>query len=426
MAWLERVIADVGNDPLAHQLAKLDPQIRSIADAVQCLEAVRQDPQPLKQHVRRLKDRRAQVQKDLDKKLATFKNELLERKRRGLPPDLQVAYAVSEGKVVDESVQIRGEPDNRGAVVKRAVPRFLAGENPRAFPTQASGRLELAEWLTRHDNPLTARVMVNRIWQHHFGTGIVATPSNFGLRGEPPTHPELLDWLASRFVESGWSIKAMHRLILLSKTYQLASDFDAEGNREDPANRYYWRQNRRRLDAESIRDAMLALGGHLELERPGPHPFPPITQWGWTQHSPFKAVYPSNHRSVFLMTQRLQRHPYLALFDGPDTNNSTDVRTNATVPLQALYLMNNPFVRQQAEGFAKRVLSASSDDGERTRLAIALAWGRSPKEGEVDACLAYVHGFARELTGVSDQNEQVAWSSLTKVMLSSNEFLYVD
>ncbi len=187
----------------------------------------------------------------------------------------------------------------------------------RLIKTGTSGRLELAQWITRADHPLTARVIANRVWQHHFGRGIVPTPSNFGVRGEPPSHPELLDWLAARLIASGWSIKDLHRQILLTRTYRLASEFDGRNVGIDPGNRWLWRFDRRRLDAESIRDAMLAVSGELDCCRSAAHPFPPIEDWHWTQHGAFKAVYPSNNRSVFLMTQRLVKHPFLAIFDGP-------------------------------------------------------------------------------------------------------------
>src|SRR5262249_17227224 len=156
-------------------------------------------------------------------------------------------------------------------------------------------------------------------------------------------------------------IKALHRLILLSKTYQLSSADDEADMAQDPGNRWYWRADRRRLDAEAIRDTLLAVSGKLDLTRPGPHPFPPIDRGGGAQHNPVQEVYPTNHRSVYLMTQRFQRHPFLALFDGPDTNPSTEQRTASTVPLQALFLTNAPFVTEQAEGFARRLLAASGD-----------------------------------------------------------------
>jgi hypothetical protein len=287
----------------------------------------------------------------------------------------------------------------------------------------------LARWLTRPEHPLTARVMVNRLWQHHFGRGLVTTPSNFGLRGEPPTHPELLDWLAARFVASGWSIKAIQREIVLSRTYRLASSADEANGTKDPANRWYWRYDRRRLDAEAIRDALLTVSGKLDRRRPGPHPFPPITAWGWTQHNPFQAVYPSNQRSVYLMTQRIQRHPFLALFDGPDTNTTTARRGSSTVPLQALFLMNNPFLAEQAEGFARRLIAATPDARQRVELAHELAWSRPAREVEKERGVRYVVEYKKELgtLGVGgDRQEVEAWASFARVMLSANEFVYLD
>jgi hypothetical protein len=271
--------------------------------------------------------------------------------------------------------------------------------------------------------------MVNRIWQHHFGRGLVASASNFGLRGDEPTHPELLDWLAARFVAGNWSIKAMHRLIVTSRTYQLCSRFDRECATKDPANRLLWRFERRRLDAEALRDALLAVSGKLDPARPGAPPFPAIDQWHWTQHNAFKEVYGSNSRTVYLMTQRLQRHPYLALFDGPDTNTSTDARTRATVPLQALYLMNNPFVGECSKALAGRLIAASGDPDTRIKLATALAWNRPPTSEEIERQSAYVERYARELARAGAPQESIereAWASLARVVLTANEFLYVD
>ncbi len=194
-----------------------------------------------------------------------------------------VAYAVTEGKPVDARIQKGGSPYRKGDVVKRRFPEFLNNGPQSEIAGDRSGRLELAQWLTDAQNPLTARVMVNRIWQFHFGKPIVATPSNFGLQGSSPTHPELLDWLATRLIQSGWSIKAMHRLIMSSETYQRATVHDGNNAAIDSGNDYYWRFDRRRLDAESIRDSMLLLGGNLDLDRPGPHPFPSKDKWKWTR-----------------------------------------------------------------------------------------------------------------------------------------------
>ena len=352
-------------------------------------------------------------------------------RRPSLPADVPGCYGVSEGKPLDVPLQKRGDPDSPGPVVPRGVPRFpfLAAAAPHPVAPEQSGRLELADWLVHPEHPLTARVMVNRVWQHHFGRGIVATPSNFGIRGEPPTHPELLDWLAAKFVSGNWSIKRLHREILRSETYQLSTDNDSASAERDPANKWLWRFPRRRLDAESIRDAMLAVSGHLERSRPGPHPFPAIDAWQWTQHNPFKAVYPTRHRSVYLMTQRLVRHPFMAIFDGPDTNVSADARPSSTVPLQALYLRNNPFVQEQATGFAGRLIAASAVYPSRIRQAFELAWGRPPAPDEIDRSLRYLSDCRNALAAsriAESAIEREIWASLSKVMLTSNEFLYID
>ncbi|HLW79193.1 MAG TPA: PSD1 and planctomycete cytochrome C domain-containing protein [Terriglobia bacterium] len=245
--------------------------------------------------------------------------------RAGMPI-LETAYAVAEGTPHDASILLRGDPEKRGDVVSRHFLEILGGER---MPSGAkdSGRLELADWIADPKNPLTARVMANRIWEYHFGKGIVATPSDFGKRGKAPTHPELLDYLAARFIASGWSIKAMHRLIMLSRVYQLSSDGPPPNLQADPGNDLYSRFNRQRLDAESIRDAMLKVSGDLDPTVGTAHPFPPPAEWNWTQHKPFAAVYETNQRSVYLMVQRSQRHPYLSLFDGADP---TSARPSAT------------------------------------------------------------------------------------------------
>jgi hypothetical protein len=364
-----------------------------------------------------------------DKKhVGELRTELRRLGRPGLPPDLPGAYAVQDGTPTDVTVQLRGEPDATGPVVRRDAPKFLrTAELP--LPEKGSGRLALARWIASPDNPLTARVMANRVWQFHFGRGLVATPSNFGTRGEPPTHPELLDYLADRLVRSGWSMKALHRDIVLSKTYRLASTPDPANSSKDPANRWYWRHDRLRLDAEETRDALLAVAGRLDLHRPGPHPFPPPEKWTWTQHNAFKEVYSSSHRSVYVMTQRLQRHPFLGLFDAPDTNTSTDQRTSSTVPPQALFLMNNAFVAEQAKAFARRVTAEAPDPGRWVDRAARLAWGRpaTPAEREragryLDSCRACL----AEAGVPAESRDLEARASYARVLLCSNEFVYLD
>ncbi|GAA5506348.1 PSD1 and planctomycete cytochrome C domain-containing protein [Novipirellula caenicola] len=343
-------------------------------------------------------------------------------------PAYAVAYGVSEGTPTNTRIQQRGEPERLGDEVPRRFLKVLGGD---ALPPDASGsgRLELANWLTRPSNPLTARVFVNRVWQWHFGQGLVTTPSDFGARGERPSHPELLDWLTSEFIESGWSIKSLHRQIMNSRTYMLASDDHAKNFTADPNNRWLWRYSRRPLDAESIRDAMLAISGQLDRTVPQSHPFPPVDHWAFTIHRPFHAVYESNHRSIYLMVQRNRRHPFLAMFDAADPNTSVAKRLPTTTPTQSLFLMNSAFVHEQSEAFAKRLIATPGDDASRIRLAYESVLGREATDAEVNETLSFLDIYHRKLATADSSepaNSIVAWAAFARVLLSSNEFLYVD
>ncbi|MDP6444811.1 MAG: PSD1 and planctomycete cytochrome C domain-containing protein [Pirellulaceae bacterium] len=365
-------------------------------------------------------ERLAQVEVELEAEQAR-------RKSLAGTPAYEVAYGVSESTPVNSRIQVRGEPQQLGDEVARRNLEVFGGD---ALPKESStsGRLELANWLTRPSNPLTDRVFVNRVWQWHFGRGLVNTPSSFGSRGEPPTHPELLDWLASQFRAADYSVKSLHRAIMLSRTYQLASDDHAGNLRIDPENRRLWRYSRRPLDAESIRDAMLAVSGNLDRSAPPPHPFPPVDTWGFTIHRPFHAVYDSNHRSVYLMVQRNRRHPYLALFDGADPNQSVASRQPTTTPTQALFLMNSPFVHEQANGFARRMTAAPGDREEKIRFAFETAHGRAPPAADLEAAVRFFAGYRERLGTTTDAaaRENAAWAALARVLLTSNAFLYVD
>jgi hypothetical protein len=256
----------------------------------------------------------------------------------------------------------------------------------------------------------------------------VATPSDFGSRGVPPTHPELLDWLSAKFIASGWSVKSLHRLIMTSKTYQLASSDNKSNLAVDPGNHFHWRYSRRPLDAESIRDAMLAVSGVLDRTVPQAHPFPPVNTWGFTIHNPFHAVYDSNHRSVYLMVQRNRRHPYLALFDAADPNQSVANRQPTTTPTQALFLVNSPFIHEQAKNFAKRIAAESGDDRARILWAFETACGQIPEKGVVEDVVTFVAEYRKKLAGKNSNRDQdlAAWSALARVLLTSNAFLFVD
>jgi len=335
----------------------------------------------------------------LDNGVRTIWNDLKGNERAA---GLERAYAMREATAADAAIQAGGDPFDPGKVVPRGVPSRLAWGGQLKIPEGQSGRLQLARWLSSPENRLTPRVAINYIWQFHFGKGIVTTPDDFGIEGEPPTHPGLLDWLARQLVDHQWSVKHVHRLILSSKTWRLAAMNRDDSFATDPANRWYWRRDRRRRDAESIRDGMLQVAGTLERSRPGVHPFPPEANWQFSQHGPFKGVYESKHRSVYLMTQRLQRHPFLTLFDGPDTSRSTVKRKSTAKALQGLYLRNSSFVQEQSQVLARRLISGEPDRRKRVQRAIRRAWLREPHDGEVDACLAYVDDYATRWKQAAD------------------------
>jgi hypothetical protein len=345
---------------------------------------------------------------------------------QGLP--FELAYAVAEAKKVEDvTIQVKGDPAKPGDKVSR---RFLTVLGAQALPPgdTSSGRRQLADWIMDRNNPLAARVMANRVWLHHFGKGLVPTPNDFGKQGKPPTHPELLDWLALQFIESGWSVKAMHRLIMLSRTYQLASARSEDAITRDANNELLSSFPRRRLDAESIRDTLLVLGGNLDTTPSGPHPFPPQTEWKFTQHNPFKAVYESRRRSVYLMTQRIQRHPFLAIFDGADPAASTPVRTTSTTPLQALFLLNDRFVHEQARAFASRVIRAAGDDATRLTFAYESALGRAPDRTELERAHQFLADARERLreSSTPETLETESWTALARVIFRLNEFVYLD
>jgi hypothetical protein len=305
-------------------------------------------------------------------------------------------------------VFLRGNPNNPGVPVPRRFLEVLAGEGRRPF-TRGSGRLELAQAVASADNPLTARVMVNRIWQHHFGKGIVNTPSDFGLRGEPPSHPELLDWLAAEFVRSGWSVKHLHRLILRSAVYRQSSAEDARGLALDLENVLLWRMNRQRLELEPLRDALLAVAGRLDRRLGGP----PVD----ILSPPF-----SPRRSVYGFIDRQNLPGLFRTFDLASPDTSTARRFATTVPQQALFLMNSPFVLEQARAFAARadVAGQKTNEGRIDRM-YRLAYGRPAEAEEVALGLSFVRaaragGFAR----------LSPWEQYAQVLLLGNEFAFVD
>ncbi len=336
-------------------------------------------------------------------------------------PRVPVAYAVAEGAARNTRLQKRGDPEQLGAEVPRKFLDLLGGQV--VSTTNHSGRLELAQWLTSPTNPLAARVMINRIWQGHFGRGLVPSPNDFGRQGQPPTNPALLDWLASEFVRTGWSVKAMHRLILHSRAYQQNStriDGSAAKSEFAPF-------PRRRLSAEELRDTLLTVSGELDRTPGGAHPFPPEDKWSFTQHGPFAADYETTKRSVYVMQKRNRRIPFFALFDGPDPNASTAKRDNTTVPTQALYFMNDPFVHARAEKLAARVVEGQKDDRARLDGLCRLLFGRAATDDERADWQAFRDEYGRACTNENPERQtHLTWAAFTRVLLGSNELLYVD
>ena len=280
-----------------------------------------------------------------------------------------------------------------------------------------SGRRQLADWIA--GSPLATRVIVNRLWQWHFGAGIVRTPNDFGSRGEAPTHPELLEWLAARFEADGGSLKAFHRLVMDSAAYQRSgmAPGGTEAIDRDPDNKLLGRMIPRRLTAEEIRDSLLVAAATLDPTPAEGHPFPPESTWGFSQHAPFVAVYDSPRRSGYLMVQRQRRHPFLALFDGADPNASTPQRQTTTMPTQALYFLNDPFFHAQAAKVVQRVGAegeAATGIGRLSRLLFQ----REPLPGEVER--------ARKLLAAYPGEPGEGWGALARVLMASNEFLYLD
>ncbi len=322
----------------------------------------------------------------------------------GAPPSAMVL--IDAPQPVEPHVLLRGNPRTPGKAVPRQFLACLSGPGRRPF-TAGSGRLELARAIASRDNPLTARVLVNRVWLHHFGQGLVRTPSNFGLRGEPPTNPELLDYLAAKFVEQGWSIKKLHRLILLSNTYRQGCTGDPRGERLDPDNRLLGRRDRTRLDFEALRDALLTAGGCLDLTVGGK----PVDLVA----APF-----STRRSVYGFIDRQNLPGLFRAFDFASPDTTSAQRHETTVPQQALFLMNSPFVVGQAKQLAARPdVTAHADAAGRIDYLYRLLYARPAEPDEVAAGLKF-------LSAARGGGSLSPWEKYAQVLLLANEFAFVD
>jgi hypothetical protein len=339
------------------------------------------------------KDAELALRKDREAEIAKLK--------ANAPPAPARMHVVSDSGAADMNLALRGDIRKPGPVVPRGFLKALSGPKAAAW-TKGSGRLQLAEAITSPTNPLTARVMVNRVWQHHFGRPLVATPGNFGLLGEKPSHPELLDWLAGKFVAHGWSQKKLHRLIMLSDTYQQESQFDAANFKIDGDNRFLWRFSPRKLDVEAWRDSVLAVTGELDRAVGGP---------------PVRDILASPRRTLYAAVSRngdkLPSDEFLRLFDFPSVRATVAERSSSTVPQQSLFLLNSPFMAARGKAFAARLAREAKGTDSRIDRAYALLSGRPPTADE--------RTVAKSFLGAGEEAEM--WPRYAQAILSSYEFM---
>jgi hypothetical protein len=325
---------------------------------------------------------------------------------------------VTEGKGTDLPIHIRGSHRRLGKepVPRGALPLFDHCVDQPEIPGDGSGRLQLAQWLTDPAHPLTARVMVNRIWQGHFGVGLVPSSSNFGSRGDTPSHPQLLDHLALAFIDSGWSIKAMHRMLMLSETWQASSAPNARGLKTDPENTLLWRQNRRRLELEPIRDSLLAVSGKLDRRIGGSLKLVP-------QDKPNRYSFHadndnSNRRTLYMPMQRANTNVLFGIFDYADPSAHVDRRPVTIVAQQALFMMNSPTVLDQASALAK-TLGGVTETERLSQLYVRL-YARPPRAEEIERGEDFLAAAPK------GQSPEQSLASLIQVLMAADEFIFVD
>ncbi len=329
---------------------------------------------------------------------------------------LPSAMGVEDGNATNLPIFVRGNHERPGEIQPRHFPRALSDGKP--ISDKVSGRLELAQWIANRNNPLTARVMVNRVWRWHFGRGLVTTPDNFGKLGVKPSHPELLDWLAAWFVENGWSVKKLNALILNSATFQMSSTPNAAALKIDPTNVLMSRAPLRRMEAEPLRDSLLQISDQLDLKVGG-------TIWTFENYklvfnhtSEDATTYNSNRRAIYLPVIRNHVYDLFELFDFPDPGTVNGNRADTTIAPQSLYLMNSPLVLRTCATMAKQLLAEGKPNNtERVEWLYVKVYNRKPTANESKRAVAFVNEFCQE--------RQASWQALCQTLLSSNEFLYL-
>jgi len=363
----------------------------------------------------RLEKLAAEGASDAEKKMLSERLEALQKSLPALP----TVMGVKEGSVQDVAVHVRGNHLALGAEVKRSFPEVLTVAEGISVVPEQSGRLQLTSWMTDRQHPLTARVMVNRLWRWHFGKGLVATTDNFGALGEKPSHPELLDWLAAELIDSGWSVKHLQRLIVSSATYRQSSERNVASEAVDPENRLWWRYPIRRLEAEAIRDFLLASSGGVDLARGTSLLHVGNREFLFDHTSIDKTKYDSHLRAIFLPVIRNHLYDLFDLFDYSDAATVQGDRGSTIVAPQALFMLNSPLVHEAAQRLSERLQSEEfASDGERIQRLHLQVYGRYPTDQETAAMLAFVQRGGGDVKG--DR-----WNYLCQVALAANDFLYV-
>ena len=325
-------------------------------------------------------------------------------------------------KITNCKVRIRGDVDNYGPEVARGVPQVLTNGDQPDFPSNSSGRLEFAKWMTDPSHPLTSRVMVNRVWHHLFGKGIVPTVDNFGYSGEAPSHPDLLDHLALRFMgEMNWSVKKLIRAIMTSHTYRLASSYDQKNHAIDPKNAHFWRANVRRLEAEAMRDAMMSVAGTLDLEPIKGSLVQKLKSGEVGKNGGIQSLRSFSHRSVYLPIVRNYVPEFLQVFDFAEPASVIGRRDITTVSTQALFMLNDSFVIEQSDATAKRLFNDErlNDQEERISGAYLLTFGRTPSGSELSLFRKYLGEAVK-----NGQSPESALSGYIQALFASAEFRY--
>jgi cytochrome c553/mono/diheme cytochrome c family protein len=365
------------------------------------------------------KDAESRYSQESKDKLKQLRDELLAIE--ATLPELPTAMGVIDAEPANTQVHIRGSHLSLGKEVARGVPEVIAFDGQPEIGEQQSGRLQLAHWFVRPEHPLTSRVIANRVWRWHFGRGLVGSTDNFGNLGDRPVNQPLLDFLAVRLVESGWSLKELHREIVLSSTYQMSAANNSDAARLDPENHLQWRANMRRIEAEAIRDSLLAVSGLLDTEMGGSMLHVGNREFVFNHTSKDETTYDTTRRSIYLPVIRNHLFDVFSLFDYSDASVPTGDRTTSTIAPQALFLMNSDLLARSSKAFAERLASeVPQDQQERVSRLYTLAFGRPPSAPEVEQALAFVTAVAGDATA-----EHRGWEALCHVMLVSSEFLHL-